>query len=311
MINFNINHQALQNILNNKQKAEQLAQQNFNLAFSVENFRTNYNRARELHLEIAKLEYSNKYTSAQTQMLNDCYRELQLELNKLNLKPYQLKPVYYCKNCNDTGFISGKECDCLKREKINLVLKANNLSIENLPSFETTNFDVYEQNSQQIMDIFKLAQNFVTQPNTTKLNLIIFGNTGVGKTYLSECILNCALSNNYLPIFLTAYNLSEVFLNYHTANVENKNSIIEPYLTCDLLIIDDLGSERIMNNITREYLYIILSERSKNNLKTVISTNLTPNAIMDVYDERIFSRIVNKRESILVNFAGTDLRLKK
>ena len=46
------------------------------------------------------------------------------------------------------------------------------------------------------MDIFKLAQNFVTQPNTTKLNLIIFGNTGVGKTYLSECILNCALSNN-------------------------------------------------------------------------------------------------------------------
>ena len=181
-----------------------------------------------------------------------------------------------------------------------------------MPTFETVNFNVYDKNVvDNVKQTFILANNFITQPETKKLNFIIFGNTGVGKTYLSECMLSKALEKNLLPIFVSAYNLSEMFLKYHVASVDEKNNIIAPYLTCDLLIIDDLGSERILNNVTREYLYIIFSERTKNNLKTVISTNLTPDAIMDVYDERIFSRLVNKRESVLINLTGSDLRLKK
>lgn len=312
MINFNINHQALTNINNKRQHAIDEANNNFNFAMQNEVFKSNYLKARSLQFEIAKLEFNKADTKKLNAELKNVYNTLSTQLKKLNLSPKNLKPSFSCKLCSDTGFLNGEECVCLKKEKVNLILKQNNLDKSTLPTFETVNFNVYDKNVvDNVKQTFILANNFITQPETKKLNFIIFGNTGVGKTYLSECMLSKALEKNLLPIFVSAYNLSEMFLKYHVASVDEKNNIIAPYLTCDLLIIDDLGSERILNNVTREYLYIIFSERTKNNLKTVISTNLTPDAIMDVYDERIFSRLVNKRESVLINLTGSDLRLKK
>lgn len=312
MINFNINHQALTNINNKRQHAIDEANNNFNFAMQNEVFKANYLKARSLQFEIAKLEFNKADTKKLNAELKNVYNTLSTQLKKLNLSPKSLKPNFSCKLCSDTGFLNGEECVCLKKEKVDLILKQNNLDKSTLPTFENVNFNVYDNNVvDNVKQTFILANNFITQPETKKLNFIIFGNTGVGKTYLSECMLSKALEKNLLPIFVSAYNLSEMFLKYHVASVDEKNNIIAPYLTCDLLIIDDLGSERILNNVTREYLYIIFSERTKNNLKTVISTNLTPDAIMDVYDERIFSRLVNKRESVLINLTGSDLRLKK
>ena len=77
-----------------------------------------------------------------------------------------------------------------------------------------------------------------------------------------------------------------------------------------MLIIDDLGSENILTNVTREYLYLILDSRARDNLKTIITTNLTPEQIQEIYDSRVFSRMFNKQIGIIVNMTGDDLRLK-
>ncbi len=310
--NKTITNIALQEIHNNNQIAKNKAKDNFNFAMQNKNFALNYNNARSLQFELAKLEFENKDTKKIKEQLTKTYSELSNELKKLKLTPSQLKPQYFCKHCNDTGFVNGEQCKCLKNKKFELILKQNNLDKNNLHSFSNVNFNIFDSKVlEQIKTIYKLANEFVELKNPKKHNFIMFGDTGVGKTYLSECMLESALNNNQYALLTTSFNLTEVLIKYHTANLEDKNEILEPYLTCDLLIIDDLGSEKVLNNITREYLYIILSERSKNNLKTVISTNLTPDAIMDVYDERIFSRIVNKHDNILVNFVGFDLRLKK
>ena len=83
------------------------------------------------------------------------------------------------------------------------------------------------------------------------------------------------------------------------------------YLDCDVLLLDDLGAERIEKNTTVPRLYQILNERELRGKSTIISTNLTPDEIMDVYGERIFSRLFNTHSAIALGFSGSDLRLKK
>lgn len=310
--NNNVSALALLEIKNNNEKAKATANNNLNTALSNKKFAEAYKTARSLQFELAKLEYENKNTKSLTEQLNKTYNILRNELKKLKLSPKDFKPNYSCKKCSDTGFVDGNECDCLKSKKFEIILKHNSLDKNNLHNFDDVNFDVFDKTCvAQVKDIYKLARSFTELENTKKLNFIMFGNTGVGKTYLSECMLSSAINNNKYALLTTSFNLTEVFIKYHIASLEDKNEILNPYLTCDMLIIDDLGSEKVLNNITREYLYIILSERTKNNLKTVITTNLAPDAIMEVYDERIFSRLINKRDNILVNFDGVDLRLKK
>lgn len=312
MINNNILSLALLEINNNAKQAKKVANDNFSRAMANKTFCEAYNRARSLQFDLAKLEYEHKDAKQVRQQLNTTYNILSEQLKKLKLSPSDFKPHYVCKICNDSGFVNEEKCHCLKAKEYEIILKQNNLDIKNLHTFKNVNFDVFDsENVNKIKDIYKLAESFVDTQNAKKTNFIMFGNTGVGKTYLCECMLNKAITSNTYAFLTTAFNLSEVLIKYHVADIESKTEILEPYLTCDLLIIDDLGSEKILNNISREYLYIILSERTNNNLKTVVSTNLSPEAIMDVYDERIFSRIVNKRDNVLVNFDGIDLRLKK
>jgi DNA replication protein DnaC len=83
------------------------------------------------------------------------------------------------------------------------------------------------------------------------------------------------------------------------------------YLKCDILFIDDLGTENKINNVTDEYFYSVINERMQNHRKTIITTNLDLGQIQDVYGERIFSRLMHKKQSLKINFVGSDLRIKK
>ena len=91
--------------------------------------------------------------------------------------------------------------------------------------------------------------------------------------------------------------------------MEEKKDILDKYLSCELLCIDDLGTENLIKNVTVEYLYLIINERLQSGKNTIITTNLDLQQIMQNYDERIFSRIANKQECILFNMTGDDLRL--
>ena len=109
----------------------------------------------------------------------------------------------------------------------------------------------------------------------------------------------------------TAFNLSQDFLKFHRSfDNAQKASVFENYLQTEVLFIDDLGTEPIYNNVTREYLYLLINERRNKGLRTIITSNLEPIDIREKYDERIFSRIMDKENSIVLKLDSDDVRLK-
>ena len=110
---------------------------------------------------------------------------------------------------------------------------------------------------------------------------------------------------------LSAFALNQKFLQIHTSSEETKAQLLDDLLSVEVLFIDDLGTEPVYKNVTREYLYLLINERQARNLRTVITSNLDPEQIMSRYDERIFSRIINKDKSICLEISGKDLRVKK
>ena len=135
------------------------------------------------------------------------------------------------------------------------------------------------------------------------------GDTGVGKTHLLGCLTTYALDKNILIKYATAFNFNQDMLKYHCAKLEDKEEIIGQYINSEILFIDDLGTENRINNVTNEYLYLVINERMQNHKKTIITTNLDFAQIQEVYGERIFSRLMHKKESLKINLSGDDLRV--
>lgn len=145
--------------------------------------------------------------------------------------------------------------------------------------------------------------------NSEKNMVYLLGQTGTGKTHLLECMANEFIKQNKIVMLTTSFNLTQLFIKYHSS--KEKSDILGDVLGCEVLFIDDLGTEPFFNNITREYTYLVINERRMKNLKTVITSNLTPSELKDRYDERIFSRILDKKTSITLKLDGCDKRLKK
>ena len=126
-----------------------------------------------------------------------------------------------------------------------------------------------------------------------------------------ECMADNLIKNENIVFWTSAFNLNQLLLKYHTTFDETKLDYISNLLDADYLFIDDLGTEPILKNVTVEGLYNIISERVENNKKTIISTNLNPDEIQQTYGERIFSRLLNKSNSLCINIENKDLRLIK
>ena len=142
-------------------------------------------------------------------------------------------------------------------------------------------------------------------------NLLLSGSTGVGKTYLVECACNELLNRDKFVSFYSAFSLNNLFLKYHTTFDESKSTLLDGVLGCDVLVIDDLGSEPKFKNVTEEYLYLVLNERLSKGKSTIVTTNLSLDEILDKYGERVFSRLCNKSNSLIVHMGNKDLRLKR
>ena len=155
-------------------------------------------------------------------------------------------------------------------------------------------------------------KKFITEIDNTQIDtVVILGNTGVGKTHLIGCMTNFALERGLTIKFTTSFNFNQDMLKYHCSRLEEKGEILDNYVNTDLLFIDDLGSENKINNVTNEYLYMVINERMQHHKKTIITTNLDFSQIQDSYGERIFSRLMHKKHSLKINFPGSDLRIKQ
>ena len=134
------------------------------------------------------------------------------------------------------------------------------------------------------------------------------GNTGTGKTFTAEVVAGELIRRGYYVNMVSAFQMNNMFLDYHKDFDKTNSNKLSPLLDVDLLVIDDLGAEPQFKNVSCEYLYLIISERTRNHKKTIITTNLKPLEFIDRYGERIYSRIFDKSKSVLLNLKGADLR---
>ena len=139
--------------------------------------------------------------------------------------------------------------------------------------------------------------------------MLITGNVGAGKTYLLTACANLCAELSKSIFFVTAFSLGNTFLNVYT-NAADARDIFATLTETDVLLIDDLGTEPVFNGVTAQLLFSLINERIVNKKQTFVTTNLSLNDIRERYDERIFSRLMDKEKSIVLEMSGKDLRLK-
>ncbi|MBR4745544.1 MAG: ATP-binding protein [Clostridia bacterium] len=307
----NIRNQALASIAKKHETQVRLQEFMLDNALSHKDVEKLYKKCKSLQFDIAKLKYAGSSTTQKEKSLNDTKKELYALLNKYGIDRNSLKVKYNCPICHDKGIVDGKDCECLKHEMSEILLKESGINKDKLPAFSDVYFKIFGEQEKEIRKIYDTLQKY-TNTNTTKHVVTITGKVGVGKTHLIECMLNeCVVNCNKYVIYTTAVGLNNDMLKYHTSPMDEKGDILQRYFDCDILFVDDLGTENVLKNVTCEYLYQILSERTRLNKNTIITTNLDMQQIMDVYDERIFSRIADQNNCLLIKMDGKDLRTIK
>lgn len=252
-------------------------------------------------------------------------------LKENNISTNYLEPHYECTICKDTGYIqtgtsASSLCSCLKQKLLDISYNKSNISNLSKENFDTFNANIFSDKvdpekyrlnispQQNIISIKSKCIEFVSNfddPNTH--NLLFTGNTGLGKTFMSNCIANELIKNGKNVLYQTAPVLLETVIDNKMNKYKNSkhDDFYKNVLESDLLIIDDLGTE-CLNSMKLSELFTILNTRllNLNNkvTKTIISTNLNINNIFKNYEERIGSRIAGFYD--IYYFFGDDLRLK-
>lgn len=298
----------------NRAKAQNIAYANLSFARKNADFVKVDLAEREVIFQIGKLRAANKRSKELEQKLKDLKAQKEQILKKLNLKPTDLEPSYSCKKCNDLGYVGPEFCDCLKKKLNALLMQECGIEKDKLADFKDFDEKIITNQTQKT-ELLKIKKKFEgiasSFPSSSPKFIVLSGKTGVGKTFVTECLAKNLLEKNYLVSVVTAFGMNNLFLSYHTTFDDNKSTYLDALIDPDVLVIDDLGTEPLLKNVTKEYLLLILSERSRQNKLTAITTNLEPDQILERYNERIFSRLFNKREAFLAKIDGSDLRLSK
>ncbi len=247
-------------------------------------------------------------------------RALRAELSRLGLAEDYLQPVYRCAACRDTGYVGEpihEQCACLRQRVMNRLYQDENLTGLDRENFETFDARVFPDEKLPGSDFTQRAymlrmrekcEQYADEfPNGPVRNLLMCGKSGLGKTFLMNCIAQRVLERGYTVLRITAYRLVEVMRRYHWNGQDAQT--VDEMRDCGLLLLDDLGTEPMIENVTIEYLYHILNERTIRERHTVVSTNLMPMELQAAYTERVASRLLDKRFTLMLRFAGKDVRL--
>ena len=265
--------------------------------------------------------------------------DLQNQVNKLNEERISilkndgktldyLSPKYECSKCNDTGYvINGNKtvmCSCLKQKLLDIEYNSSNIGNLDKENFKKFNINLYSDEVNQekygsdispkenIKIIGKEVKKFIKNfDDPNEKNLLFSGGTGLGKTFLSNCIVAELLAKGKTVLYQTAPVMLDTLIS-ELFSKNSDNTFSQSLLTVDLLVIDDLGTET-MNSMKFTELYKIINTRLLNQngkiTKTIISTNLDLQGLFNTYDERIVSRFVGNYN--IYRFFGDDIRFKK
>lgn len=229
--------------------------------------------------------------------------------------PDYLNLHYNCPKCKDTGFIGIDKCSCFKSKLIKLYYKDSDLEeavkTNNFKNFNINLYSNHKLNDERytprknIEDILEyITGEYLPNFKTSNTNLLFYGNSGTGKTFLSWCIAKELLDKGFLVVYKTSDDLLRALKNIKFNNDTDLENLL---INCDLLIIDDLGSEQITDFSSTE-LFTLINKKILKNKKMLISTNLSLPLISKRYSERISSRIIG--EFKLFKFFAEDIRIQ-
>ncbi|MBQ8844967.1 MAG: ATP-binding protein [Clostridia bacterium] len=295
-------NKAISNLINKQKEINASIQQNLEKAFNDKNFCETNKKYKQEMINNARKEANNENVDYSTQTKLE--QEIKDILKKLNIESITYKDN--CEICHDTFDCNGKMCSCLKSEISNILIQES--GFKKLKSFDEAKFDLY-QNKEQIQKIFSKMKEWCHNSIINKNLIFISGNTGVGKTFLMQCMAKELIDLGKIVYLTSAFSINQNLFNYR--NFSNDSEIsLNKYIDPEVLFIDDLGSETLRKNLTIENLYIIINERKIRNLPVIITSNLELSDLREIYGERIYSRIIDRDTSITLKIDGEDLRMK-
>ncbi len=235
-------------------------------------------------------------------------------LKSVGLPENALDMTYRCPKCRDTGYVGeapARFCECFEtRLRLRQYEDGSMAGIDeqNFERFDPDVFPEADGQRKRMLEIRRLCEAYADEfPNFKFRNLVLTGSGGLGKTFLLNCIFERVTSRGFSAVRITAFRMFEAMRQQHVGNDEKFDGFTT-LVEAPLLLIDDLGTEPMMRNITVEYLFTLLNERMVNRRHTVIATNLTPPQIKERYGERVASRMLDTSVCLTALFKGKDLR---
>lgn len=240
-------------------------------------------------------------------------------LTEAGLPPNYLDPIYSCEKCKDKGYLEdGSRCSCMKQRLTAYLHRSSHIERQiEKNNFGNFRLDIYSDMPfadegisprQNMEEILTVAENFIsTFDEANDMNLLLYGPTGLGKTFLSHAVAAELMAAGKSVVYETAFGMVRIFeeKTFNRDATDEMKMAYDSLFTADLLIIDDLGAE-LNNSFTNSQLFNIVNSRMIDGKKMIINTNLTPNELSTVYGDRIFSRIFHK--FVPMAFFGKDLR---
>ncbi len=245
-------------------------------------------------------------------------KEKQRLLKEAGYSEEEFLPDFQCKKCNDSGVVDGESCICFKQQvAAKLYGTTSLLSVLEKENFDTFNFELYSNKAQKgkknprqnIRQISAECLQYTVDFGRHSGNLIFTGAPGVGKTFMINCIVAELLQKGVYVVYMTAYDLIDLLrkskLSDYAQTIDA--SFVEALYNCDLLAIDDLGTENATDFAIDEF-FNLINKRLLDKKQIILSTNLNLNELNEMYSDRILSRIMGYFTPY--EFVGSDLRLK-
>lgn len=239
---------------------------------------------------------------------------IRARLKALGLPEDELELHYRCPICRDTGYVGeapARFCDCFEMR-----LRARQyedgsmagVNEQNFEHFDLSRIPQADNQRAQMAQARDLCREYAERfPDNPRPNLLLTGKGGLGKTFLLNCIYAAVIDRGLSAVRITAFRMFEAMRQQHAGNDEKYDGFTA-LIDVPMLLIDDLGTEPMMRNITIEYLFTLLNERMAAKRHTVIATNLAPAQMLERYGERVLSRLLDRTLCQAIRLEGKDLR---
>lgn len=226
--------------------------------------------------------------------------------------PDYLELTWDCPDCHDTGYIGREKCHCLRKRETALLYDQSNLETlaENM-DFSSLSESFYTgEDLEHFRHARQTCERFVAEFDNVFRNLYLYGTVGTGKTMLSVCAARALIEKGKSVLYFSAASLFDRLADctFGSVSRDSLRAFTADLYGCDLLIIDDLGTE-FTNAFVASQLFSCISERGLNRHSTIISTNLSLREMQSRYSDRVFSRITSTYE--ICKLTGKDIRLQK